>query len=177
MDERKIVIEVVGKSVVEEETTSIVKGSGDVNVDLKTLLHPIRSVENAVLGKSVLLNQAYQEGKKLVIQAVQTSVNQYFSLSENYFAETSWNNAMTTISKATSFGSSVVGGAIAGSVGGVYGAIAGGVVAGVSWGVSELISGRNRMSSYYANLNATRINTEFMQRRAGLYDNNRGTEN
>ena len=97
-------------------------------------------------------------------------VNRYFSLSENYMAETDYNNVMTVVNKVKSFASTVSTGA---SIGGVAGAL----VAAAAWGTNEFISYQNRMSGYYQALNATNYQTQFDRSRLGLTNEGKGTEN
>lgn len=170
---RKIVIEInenSGGNGGGSSTTNIVNGSGDVNVDIYSLLHPVKTLENKIFGQSVFLNQSYQQAKKLVTEAIDYSLTRYFTLSEDYLSENTYNNVMTAINKTTSLASSIGAGAM---VGGVYGAVAGAAV----WGATQIISGINKKNSYYANINAATYQTEFLKKRASLVDNSQGTEN
>lgn len=136
------------------------------------------SNEGKILLKSFILNQSYQTAKRLIVQSVDASVNNYVSLTEDYMAENVYNNTKTTISKITSGAMSIIGGATAGfQVGGVYGAIIGGTIGAVGWGVSEYINYQSRMGAYYRTLNASKIEKDYMQRRSGLYDDGKGTLN
>ena len=164
-DTRKIVIEI--QNISKNEATQQVEpaqpqqqgnGTASDNSEAKTL------------GKSVILNQALHQAKSMIVNTVRRDANRYFSLGEDYLAETTYNNIETAISKGVGLATAIGGGAM---VGGPIGAIIG---AG-AWGYSEAISYRDRMSGYYQNLNASRIQSGFESKRAGLTDGSRGTEN
>lgn len=164
---RKITIEIIQKNEQEQpEKPEDDKEQKKASSEGKTLL------------KSVILNQGYQTAKKLVIQSVEESVDRYLTLTEDYMAQNTYNMVKTSISKMTSAGSTIIGGALAGAkVGGVYGAVAGIVIGTIGWGVSEYISYQSRMSGYYRSLNASNIEINYSRKRAGLVDGSRGTEN
>ena len=173
MEARKITIEILNTTKVEadgekkkEKTASEEKFDGD----LSKLLHPIKSAEKAMFGKHILLKQAYDQAKSVVGNAINSSLNRYYSLSENYMLETDIANIKTGISKAASFGTTVVSGAM---VGGPWGA----AIAAVGWVANEAISYNNSLSNYYSQINTNNYNTQFSRTRASLYDNGRGTEN
>lgn len=165
-DTRKIVIEIQGGS-----SSSDGKSKEERESSLTSkLLHPIKSIEKATVGKNVLLNQAYQNTKSLVIQTASTSINRYFSLSEDYIMQNTVSNTMTTLNKVKGLGQSVLLGAqIGGPVGTFFGLGA--------WGVSEFITNQANLSSYYEGINAANYQTQYTRTRAGLVDNGRGTEN
>lgn len=165
-DTRKIVIEIQGGS-----SSSDGKSKEERESSLTSkLLHPIKSIEKATVGKNVLLNQAYQNTKSLVIQTASTSINRYFSLSEDYIMQNTVSNTMTTLNKVKGLGQSVLLGA---QMGGPVGALSG---LG-AWGVSEFITNQANLSSYYEGINAANYQTQYARARAGLVDNGRGTEN
>lgn len=119
-------------------------------------------------------------GRKLVdtiVNSAEVSLNRYFSMSENYMAETDYKNTMNVINKSTSFAGSVLLGAKAGAALGPYGAAVGSFVMAASWLGNEAINYRQRMSNYYQNLNATNYQTEFDRTRLGLSNEGKGTEN
>ena len=117
-----------------------------------------------------LASYAKDKSKGLLNQVISAVPNRYFSLSENYMAETDYNNAMIIADKVRSFMTAVKTGA---SIGGGYGAVA----AAAAWGTSEFISYQNRMSGYYQSLNATNYQTQFDKSRLGLTNEGKGTEN
>lgn len=98
------------------------------------------------------------------------SVNRYFSLTENYIAETTASNLSTTASKLKSLGGSVAIGFATGNIGGA-------IVGAISWGVKEYTNYQQRMSGYYQQINATNYQTEFDRSRMGLTNEGKGTEN
>ncbi len=136
-----------------------------------------KSNEGKTLLKSVILNQGYQTAKRLIKQSVDAGINNYIALSEDYFAEQTYNNVMLGVSKMTSGMSSIVSGATAGSVAGIGGMIIGGIIGAVGWGASEYISYQARMGGYYRTLNASIIEKDYAKRKAGYYDGGHGTEN
>lgn len=138
--------------------------------NLSELLHPAKSLEKELLGKNVFINQAYNQAKSLIMNTVNTSINQYFNLSEDYLGQNTYKEITKTLSKAQSLGSSIVSGFIVG--GGV-----GAAIGAVGWTANEIISNQARMSNYYSSLNTTNYGTGFSRTRAGLVDNGRGTEN
>jgi len=166
---RKIVIEIKNK------------GNG-IDEKIKEM-SPLKEQENKVtsdgliLAKSVLLNQAINTAKRTVINAVTSSVDRYMTLTEDYMAQTSYQNAITTINKMTSLVGSVYAGAKIGSVGGAVGSAVGAGIALVGFGANEIISYQSRMSGYYRQINASNISRAYYSKRYGLIDNGRGTEN
>lgn len=173
MEARKITIEILNTTKAEpdgenkkEKSASEEKFDGD----LSKLLHPIKSAEKAMFGKHILAKQAYDQVKSVLGNAINSSLNRYYSLSENYMLETDIANLKTGISKASSFGTTVVSGAM---VGGPWGA----AIAAAGWVVNESISYNNSLSNYYSQINTNNYNTNFSRTRASLYDNGRGTEN
>lgn len=162
---KKITIEIVSSSKTNKKT-----GVKDDNNDLDYVLHPVKATEKALFGKHVLVNQAYNQAKKILVQTVDTSLNRYFNLSEDYLGENSYKYAKSVITKATSIGTSV-------GTGIMLGGVAGGAVAATGWLAGEIIAYNNKLSSYYSSLNATNYNTKFSNIRSSLYNNGRGTEN
>ena len=119
-------------------------------------------------------------GRKLadtIVNSAEVSLNRYFSMSENYMAETDYRNTMNVINKSKSFAGSVLLGAKAGAALGPHGAAVGAIVMAASWVGNEAINYQQRMSNYYQNLNATNYQTEFDRTRLGLSNEGKGTEN
>ena len=173
---RKITIEIVNINREEasaKKTENNVENNGSSSF-LNKMLHPIKTVDKAlskkIEAKSVFLNQAYQQAKNLAVQTVSTTVNRYFSLSEDYMLENSYRNTVATLNKGKSLATTIIGGAI---TGGPVGAI----VAGIGWVASEDLQNRAALSTYYQQINESNYNTNFSRIRAGLVDNGRGTEN
>ena len=166
---RKITIEILTGN---QTTTSEPKKTTEKEKDefLNKLLHPVKTLEKATLGKNVFINQVYSQSKQLISQTLSSSINRYFDLSEDYILENSYRNTMTTIGKAKSVATTVISGAIVGGP-------VGGVVAALGWSGSEFLQNQASLSSYYQSINATNMQTNFSRTRAGLVDNGRGTEN
>lgn len=165
-DTRKIVIEIQGGSSSDKTENS----SKNLSDELNKIFHPIKSIEKATVGKNVFLNQAYQQAKNLIIQTVETGLNKYFSLSEDYIGQNSYTQAKTIISKGSSLISSVAGGAMMGGA-------AGAIIGLTGWTINQTISYQARISGYYESLNATNYSLNNSRLRAGLSDNGKGTEN
>lgn len=122
------------------------------------------------LKKSVVLHEGLKVTASLLKQSVDNTHNRYFSMKENYMAENIYNITTSTINKAVSIGASIIGGY-------TIGHIPGAVIAGVGAVVGEVLSVQSMYSKYYSTLNASNMNVDFARTRAGLIDNNRGTEN
>ncbi len=169
-DTRKLVIEIVD-TVVDSDSKSQKKNiEEEGGINLSKLLHPIKTMESKVLGKNVIVNQAYDGIKNALIQTVELNLNRYFTIKEDYLGENTYNNAKSAINKVASGWSAVAGGAL---VGGPIGAIVGGT----TWLVGQISSNQSTMSSYYQGLNSSTMETSFARTRAGLTNNSRGTEN
>jgi len=122
------------------------------------------------LKKSVVLHEGLKVVSSLLKQSVDSTHNRYFSMKENYMAENVYNITTSTINKAVSIGVSIIGGFTVGH-------IPGAVIAGAGAVVGELLSVQSMYSKHYSTLNASNMNVDFARTRAGLMDNNRGTEN
>lgn len=120
--------------------------------------------------ESILLNQAYNQAKSLVSQSINTSLNKYYNMKEDYMLENNINAVRNVIGKTTSLATTIAGGFAIGNV-------AGAVIAGAGWAISEGISYKNRWDGIYAEINATNYNKTFTKQRLGLVDSGRGTEN
>lgn len=167
-DTRKITIELIQKTEGDEtpKTPDEDKDKKKSDSEGKTLL------------KSIILNQGYKVAKKMVIQSVEASVNRYLTLTEDYMAQDTYNMVKTSIDKATTAGTAIIGGAVTGAkVGGAVGAGVGAVIGTIGFGVSEVISYQSRMSGYFRALNASNIEMNYARKRAGLMDGSKGTEN
>lgn len=178
-DTRKIVVEIVNREEIEsKQQTNKKEDSGEVEVNLSFLLHPIKNTQTALLGKSVFVNQAFDLAKNSIGQAITLSANRYFNMKEDYLTENMFNSAKTTINKVANFGTSIISGGIAGSsVGGPIGAVIGASISAVSFGITEVLNYQARISSYYQSLNASNYQIGFMRTRAGLTNGSKGTEN
>ena len=166
--DRRIIVEVTGGITV----THVNEGQPDKEEvpGSQENIKEKNSSSNKDITARGLAMMSLNSAKNIGSRTVSSITNRYFSLSENYIAENDYNNIMTTINKATSFGIAVKTGA---SVGGVVGA----VISAAAWGTNEFISYQNRMSGYYQSLNATNYQTEFDRSRLGLTNEGKGTEN
>ena len=137
---------------------------------LKSMLHPVGTLEDAVyknLGSNY--QRFYETVKQNAITFANQSINRYYSITEDYIGENYKHNFDKALNTAQNISSSVIQGAL---VGGLPGAIIGGATAVLGTVASE----RQRINSYYADLNATNYQTEFNRTRSALVDNNRNTE-
>jgi len=121
---------------------------------------------------------ALSGAKQLIENTIEVSLNRYYNMSEDYISQNDYRNVMTAIGKTTSLASTVIGGVTSGlAFGGPVGGAIGGIVAGAGWGLNEAINMKATRSQYYSQINASNINMAYMQQRAGLYMNGKGTEN
>lgn len=121
---------------------------------------------------------ALSGAKQLIENTIEVSLSRYYNMSEDYISQNDYRNVMTAIGKTTSLASTVIGGVTSGlAFGGAVGGAIGGIVAGAGWGLSEAINMKATRSQYYSQINASNINMAYMQQRAGLYMNGKGTEN
>ena len=148
--------------------------------DLSEMLHPIQTAisdytQNSVVNQAKL--QLAQQSLGIIEQVVDYSINRHLNLTEDYIAQNDYNRIKSIYSLAKGAASSVSSGAIQGmAMGGPVGAVVGAVVGAASFGVQTTIQQSERYSQYYQQLNAINFNTQYNQKRAGLYDGSRGTE-
>lgn len=163
---KKIIIEIIDSS------NSSSGGEGESESPLIKLL-PQEEKPKQKKKKSaeeIYLIHSAKRAVQTLGNSINLSINRYFSLQEDYLAENLYNNVKTTFGKFEGLVGNIKAGAgVAGFVGATIGA--------GLWVTSEAINQHQRYSNYYAQLNATNAQTEFSQKRAGLYDNGRGTEN
>ena len=166
--DRVIVVRIVGEDIKGDKNSA-----GSVK-DVKN----VNSEPNKVQEAKALVKMGAEKVGNIVMQTAQVSLNRYFSMSENYMAETDYQNAMTLINKGKSLYSSLTTSALAGgAVGGPFGVAVGAIIGATSWAANEYVNYQQRMSNYYQNLNATRYQTEFDRTRMGLTNEGKGTEN
>lgn len=164
METRKIVIEIVSKDTSTKSQKIIDK------VQKTDTTETIETVKEGTLVSSLVVNQAFTQVKGLVKNAAFYYMNKNFTLKENYLMQRNVDNALTSINKVVSFGTSVVGGFLLGNV-------AGAAVAAVGWAANEAFTSFKRQDQTMMGLNTTNIQTAFQQTRAGLSDGSRGTQN
>lgn len=123
-----------------------------------------------IAGKSLFWNYAAKRAYSVLKQATISTANRYWSLTEDYISQNSFNNASNALGEAIGFGATIAAGF---TVGGVYG----GAIAAVGYGVSKAVSTVNEYSNIRQSINANNYNMQFQRTRMGLVDNGRGTEN
>lgn len=166
METRKIVIEIVSKGA-----TTPSKSQKIIDKVQKTdTTETIETVKEGTLVSSVVVNQAFNQVKGLVKNAALYYMNKHFTLKENYLMQRNVDNALTSINKVVSFGTSVAGGFLLGNV-------AGAAVAAVGWVANEAFTAFKRQDQTMMGLNTTNIQTAFQRTRAGLSNGSRGTQN
>ena len=127
---------------------------------------------------SVVVNEAFQQTKKIVKNLATYSLNRYFNLTEDYMSEQTMNNVLTAINKTTSLFATTAGGAVAGfSAGGPVGAIIAGSVALVGYSINDYIEKQKRWQTARLSQQNANYNREFSAVRAGLVDGSKGTMN
>lgn len=179
-DTRKITIEILN---VENGNGGESEKSGNIGADdnvgktINKIMHPIKYTESVTIGKTVILNQAYQHAKQMLSQTIDLSLNRYYTLTEDYLGQTNYQHIRTAYGKVTGLASAIAGGAMAGSITGPGGAVVGAIISAASWGVNQYVQNKANLSNYYQDLNASNFNTEFNRTRAGLVNEGRGTEN
>lgn len=161
----------VGKT----NTKAIDTESGSTDFD--AYLSPVKTPEKHMLGKSVLLNQAFTLAKNNITQGFDSQFSRYTDLKEDYKLENTYSHIKTSVSKVQGVGASLITGAMVGATVGPVGALVGATVSLTSYGVSEALAYSSRMSKYNSQLNATNYGTNYNRVRAGLVDNGKGTEN
>jgi len=164
METRKIVIEIVSKDATTKSQKIIDK------VQKRETTETIETIKEGTLVSSLVVNQAFTQVKGLVKNAALYYMNKHFTLKENYLMQRNVDNALTTINKVASFGTSVAGGFLLGNVPGA-------AVAAVGWVANEAFTAFKRQDQTMMGLNTTNIQTAFQRTRAGLSDGSRGTQN
>ena len=174
-DDRRIVIElksIEGNTPASKTNKIADQNSNELQKTLKTLFHPIRTAETAEISKNVIVNQAVHQGIQLAKQAGMAAANyyisRYFTLSENYNAETDFSNAMTGIGKVTGFVGSIGAGAIAGAAAGPVGAAIGAAIGAVGYGIKEGFGAAERRLQQQITISTNNYQSQFQQTRLGL---------
>ena len=144
--------------------------AGNTQVDINMLMHPIKSAESALLGKSVLVNQAYGYAKQAVKSSITYGINKHFALNEDYLGEQSMENALTIIGKVGSLAASV-------GAGFVFGSVPGAVVAAAGFAVNEGVQIFQTFDRVNMQLAETNLQSQFQRTRLGLVDGGKGTQN
>ena len=150
------------------DNTNIHVDSTQININ--SLIHPIKSAETALLGKSILVNQAYGYAKQAVKSSITYGINKHFTLNEDYIGEQTMQNALNTIGKVGSLAASV-------GAGFVFGGVPGAVIAGVGFGVNETIQVFQKYDRVNMQLAEVNLQSQFQRVRLGLVDGGKGTQN
>lgn len=175
-DNRKITIEILsseGDSSQKKEQ----KPENDVKKAINKIMHPIKNSSLGDKASFVIINQAFQQAKQMLVQGADYMFGRYYSLTEDYIGQTNYQNIKTAYSKVASGASSIIGGALTGASAGPAGAVIGAVIGAISWGFGEYTQNQAILSNYYQDLNSANFNTQYNRTRAGLINEGRGTEN
>lgn len=171
-DERKIVIEIknTDSTGTVETSKDIIDDNGGKEVAkvINSLMHPLKTVEKETIGRNVLANQAFQYAKETIKNVGQYHIYKYFTLKENYLAETDYNNIMTGISKVSGFGASIAAGAMVGAKFGPVGAVAGAAIGVAGWGINESINVEKNLFQQQVQISTNNYQSQFQQTRLGL---------
>lgn len=175
-DDRRIVIEIrnaAEKTAAAKTNKIATENNEELAKTLKTLFHPIQTAENASISRNVIVNQAVHQGINLLKQTASSAANyyisKYFTLSENYNAETDFNNMMTGLNKATGFFGAIAAGAIGGAIAGnVPGAIIGAVSGALGYGIKEGFGVAERKLQQQITISTNNYQSQFQQTRLGL---------
>lgn len=172
-DDRRIVIEL---KIPEEQTdgTAATGGVKDQQVDLtkslKSAEKPTNVLDNAMLGKSILIQQVINQARTQIKSYAGYAIGKYYNLTENYKMEQAIENVQSVMSHAMSGGFAIAGGvAAAGPIGGL--------VAGTGWLLGEILNAIKAWDRQHMELTAMNMQSSFQQVRLGLIDNGRGTLN
>lgn len=175
-DDRRIVIELKAEN--HQAFVGAPKSENkQESFNLSNLAHPIKSIEKNTIGKNVIAYQAYSLVKQQIKAVAMYEINKYFSLTENYTTQQSFNNALTAIGKVASFGTTVVSGAMMGSSMGPVGAAVGAAVAAVGWTANESIQIYQRFDQQNRELATMNTQSQFQMTRMGLVDGGRNSQN
>ena len=148
--------------------------------ELNEALHPVQTAISSYTSNSVV-NQAKlglaKQAWEIIEQSVDYAINRHLNLTENYIAQNDYNKIKSIYGITKGAVSSIASGAAQGmALGGFVGAGVGAAIGALNWGITTTIQQSERYSQYYQQLNAINFNTQYNQKRAGLYDGSRGTE-
>ena len=129
-----------------------------------------------LLGKAVLAERAFYKTLSYSKSLARATIGMVNTLSEDYIGENLYNNISKTIDTGLSAVYMVTSGSTIGAM--AAGTALGGAILGAgAFAFGETVQQIERYSQYYRNLNASNFSTSYNRVRAGLSDNNRGTEN
>ena len=174
-DERKIVIELKlsggtggGSGQKDDDETSLT----DI---LKSVQHPIKTLEKNMFGKNVLVYEGYMQAKRMIKSVALYHAEKYFNLTENYKAEQDLQNVTSVIAHVGSIGTSILAGAVIGAKVGhpIIGAVVGTGIA----AANIFIDREKAFFQQNMQLTTMRMQSSFQMTKLGLIDNGRGTLN
>lgn len=173
-DERRIVIELkLNNSGSNNDEES--KEDENLTSILKFAQHPIKSSEEALLGKNIIFYSFYQQAKQSIKSNGLYFINQYFNLTENYKAEQDLNNTLSYISNGASFFGSILASAL---IGGKAGHPVAGAIVGAGMGaVNVVLNSYKAYDQQNIRLASMNIQSNYQKVRLGLIDDGRGTQN
>lgn len=169
---RTITIELVDSTTREESGSS-----NDGNTGGRGKRKKLTPEEELMRAKAAFWSYAAQRGSALIKQAVSSSANRYFSLTEDYIAQNTYNNITGALGEVLGAGSIIFSGYKIGAAVSSIGGVAGGVIAAAAYVGGKTISTFNEMSTLRQSINTNNYNMQFQRTRMGLVDNGRGTEN
>lgn len=151
-------------------STTVSSDSQGASQDTKPVDNNGNIKRNEKVLNSVLLNQAFNQAKNLTANAINSTLNRYLRLKEDYMAENTVNNIKTGVSKISSLALTTLAGA---KLGGPIGAI----ISASGWTINEGINVANTLDATYRQIASSNYSTSFARTRAGLIDGGKGTEN
>ncbi len=179
-DTVEYVVRIVGLGGGESEDEKQDSGLTSGLQGLQKAMHPLRTFTTHKKDESTTMlwvRESVKNASDLLGTAVPLEINRYFKLSEDYKSQNYLTNVMSNISKAKSFAGAAVSGMMTGAAAGPVGAVVGAVV-GVGVNVAtQAIRWNNTVANFNASMNATRVETNYRAKRAGLYNGGKGTEN
>ena len=168
------------RSSIEESQNDIDRSyKSEVSSALNEVIHPISSTMKDFAGSSVrkqAIATLAQQAMNIIEQSIEYGVTRHLNLTEDYIAQNNYNKIKSIYSLTKGAASAVASGISMGAAFGPAGLAAGMTIGLANWGINTTIQQSQRYSEYYQQLNATNFNTQYNQKRAGLYDGSRGTE-
>lgn len=149
-------------------TIELITGSGKEEDKPKTPEEEER--EKKEKQRKKFIAYAKKSAKQLANHAVNSGLDRYFSLTEDYASQNDFQVIKNTIMGAHSLVTSI--GVATATMGPV-----GGIATAVVWAAEKVISTRSGYSEIARGLNANSYEMHFQSTRMSLVDNGRGTEN
>lgn len=162
-DTRKITIEIIGENS---------GGGSKEGTNKKETKKTTKKIKEEIVKTKVYEKVARQVWDN-AINIAEFQMNRYFTLSEDYISQNTYNNVKRSINKANQIWGTAKSIAFMAASGNVVGA----GIAAASSIINEGMEYYQKISSHYQALNATNYQTGFSATRAGLVNDSRGTEN